>query len=284
MNFRLLLNSLLCSLCVIFASACHKPEGWAVYYGGATPPDDLDRYAIVILDRLYPYDIGDLKDSGVTVIGYISAGEVTVNDPWYEEAKAAGLLLSENPFWKGSFTVDIRNPLWQEILLEKAIPPLIARGFDGIMLDTLDSPLVVNVEEMKPAATALVGAIRETYPQHILIQNRGYQALEDTAPMLNYLIAESTFTGYDAETKKHILSTKADQDWIFNFINKGKKISPTLKILGLEYWDVDDVKMTAELTNKMKNKGFIPYVSTLSLNKIYPQPNQKGLAKWLKKI
>jgi hypothetical protein len=102
--------------------------------------------------------------------------------------------------------------------------------------------------------------------------------------MLNYLIAESTFTGFDAVTKKHILSMKADQDWIFNYINKSKKTSPALKILGLEYWDVDDAKMTAELTNKMKNKGFLPYVSTLSLNKIYPQPDQKRLAKWLKKI
>ena len=279
MNFRLLLNGLLCSLCMIFASACQKPEGWAVYYGGATPPEHLDSYAIVILDRLYPYDIQELKDEGVTVIGYISAGEVTVNDPWYEEVKAAGLLLKENPFWKGSFTVDIRNPLWQQILIEKAIPPLIAHGFDGIMLDTLDSPIVIDVNTMKPAAAALVSSIRGAYPEQILIQNRGYQALEDTAPMLNYLIAESTFTSYDAVTKKHILSTKADQDWIFNYINKGKKISPTLKILGLEYWDVEDAKMTIELVNKMKNNGFLPYVSTMSLNKIYPQPDQKRLAK-----
>lgn len=284
MNFRLLLNSLLCSLCMVFASACHKPEGWAVYYGGATPPEHLDSYAIVILDRLYPYDIRELQDSSVKVIGYISAGEVTVNDPWYAEAKEAGLLLQENPFWKGSFTVDIKNPLWQQILLEKAIPPLMARGFDGVMLDTLDSPLVAKNEMINFAAIDLVRAIRENYPQTILIQNRGYEVLEDTAPMLNYLIAESTFTSFDAETKKHVLSKKEDREWILNYINKGKKQSPTLKILGLEYWDVDDDNIVQEIANQMKNNGFLPYVSTMELNKIYPQPSQKRLAKWLKKI
>lgn len=282
MNFRLFLNGLLCSLCVVFASSCQKPEGWAAYYGAEAQPDDLSKYELVILDRLYPHDIQDLKKQGVRVIAYVSAGEVTVNDPWFEETKAGGLLLSENAFWKGSYTVDIRNPLWQKILLEQAIPPLMARGFDGVMLDTLDSPLAVNVNEMRPAAFALVAAIRNAYPQQILIQNRGYQALEDTAPLLNYLIAESTFTDFDAVKKKHILRKKEDQDWILNYINKGKKESPTLKILGLEYWDVDDGKMKEVLVNRMKNNGFFPYVSTLLLDKVYPQGGQKRLAKWLK--
>lgn len=284
MNFRLLLRGLLATTLACFMGSCQKPSGWAVYYGSQTPTSVLEAYQLVVLDRLYPFDIAPLKGKGRQVLGYVSLGEVTVNDPWFARAQEGGIVGKENTFWKGSFTVDIRQPLWQQILLEEVLPPLFARGFDGVMLDTLDSPLLL--EQLQPpqlgmidAAERLVASIREAYPQAVIVQNRGYTALERTAPLLNYVLAESTFTAYDGATQKHYLRNEKDQRYALDFIHKAKLISPGLKVLGLEYWDITDAETIARLKEMMIKNKMLPYISTLALDKVHTYPKQKRIAK-----
>jgi uncharacterized protein (TIGR01370 family) len=267
MNFRLYINGLLWAVLLVFTTSCQKPTGWAVYYGDTAKPKVFTSYKLVVLDRLYPFSLKRLIKNDTQVVGYVSLGEITVNDPWYQHAKAEGLLLQENPHWPGSYVVDIRNPLWQKMLLEEVIPPLIQRGFAGLMFDTLDSP--VALEEQKPgmekAAVQLVKAIREAYPHLLLIQNRGYHVLEETAPMLNYVLAESTFTNFDPAQQKHILRSKEEQDYALNYLYKAKAKAPAVGVLGLEYWDLTDVKTEEMLTKKMFENNMLPYISNRTL-------------------
>ena len=257
---------------MVLATSCQNPTGWAVYYGDTLKPRKLNAYGLVVLDRLYPYNIKRLKDNDTQVVAYVSLGEVTVNDPWYAKAKEEGLLLQENPHWKGSYVVDIRNPLWHQMIMEQVLPPLIARGFEGVMLDTLDSPLALEQQKpgMRAAAIGLVTEIREGYPQLILIQNRGYTVLEDTAPMLNYALAESTFTNYDSVQNKLLIRDQAEKDYALNYLRKAKAKAPGLRILGLEYWEPEDAKMRAQLSKEMCVNNMIPFISTRALNQIHP--------------
>lgn len=274
MNFRLFFKSLLAAIVTCFLSSCQKPSGWVVYYGAQAKPEVLEAYRIVVLDRLYPHDISTLKSPERQVLGYVSMGEVTIHDPWYARAKEGGLLGVENQYWKGSFTVNIRDPLWQKILEEEILPPLFARGFDGVMLDTLDSPLLLEQltppePGMRDAAEHLVARIRELYPEAVIVQNRGYTALEQTAPYLNYVLAESTFTGLDSATGKHYLRNEKDQRYALDFIHKARLTSPGLQVLGLEYWEQDDTETIRQLKEKMIKNRMLPYISTLALDKVH---------------
>ena len=241
--------------------------GWAVYYGDTAKPKVFTSYKLVVLDRLYPFSLKKLIKNDTQVAAYVSLGEITVNDPWYQDAKKQGLLLEENPHWPGSYVVDIRDPLWQRMVIQDVIPPLIQRGFTGLMLDTLDSPLAQ--EEHKPgmarAAVRLVAAIRLAYPQLTLIQNRGYAAVEETAPFLNYILAESTFTNFDPAQKKHILRSKEEEDYALNYIHRAQAKAPWVQVLGLEYWDPVDIKTEEMLTKKMLENNMLPYISTRTL-------------------
>lgn len=271
MNFRLYIKGLLWTLLLVFATSCQKPGGWAVYYGDTVKPRALTSYEMVVLDRLYPFSLKKLKKNDTKVIAYVSLGEITVNDPWYTKAKAEGLLLAENPGWKGSYVVDIRNPLWQQIVMEEVLPPLVSRGFNGFMLDTLDSPLVLEKEKpgMGKAAIQLVETIRKIYPAAVIIQNRGYEVLEETAPMLNYVLAESTFTNFDSAQKKHILRDPAEQQYALNYIRKAQAKAPAVRLLGLEYWDPADIKTEGQLIEKMSQNNMLPYISTRMLVQIH---------------
>lgn len=272
MYFRLCTNRLICLFALAFATSCSEPVGWAAYYGDNASPRQLNDYGLVVLDRHYPYDLKTLKNNHTRVIGYLSIGEVTTGDPWFEKTKSNGLLLHENPRWKGSHTVDIRNPLWQQIILQEALPSLLSQGFEGVMLDTLDSPLALEKTKagMHAAAKRLVKEIRQNYPQLIIIQNRGYEVLEDTAPDLNYVIAESTFTNVGGDDHKYLLREQAEQDYALNYLQKARAAAPKLRVLGLEYWDPSDKKMNVQLFEKMCKNNMLPFVSVPSLNQIKP--------------
>ena len=272
MNFRLCINGLLWAILLVLTTACQKPSGWAIYYGDTAKPKAFTSYELVVLDRLYPFSLKRLKDNDTKVIAYVSLGEITINDPWFSRAKEAGLLLHENPSWAGSFVVDIRNPRWRDILFEEVLPPLLARGFDGIMLDTLDSPLALEQEQpgMRPAAVALVKAIREAYSQLIIIQNRGYDVLEQTAPLLNYALAESTFTNFDSTQRRYTLRDITEQQYALNYLHKAGAKAPAMRLLGLEYWEPADKKTRAQLVEKMNSYNILPYISTRKLNQERP--------------
>ena len=77
------------------------------------------------------------------------------------------------------------------------IPAIVAQGFAGLMVDTLDTPPYLeqlsqrNFGGMTQAAVDLVRTIRETYPHLKLIMNRGYVLLPHVIDSIDAVIAES---------------------------------------------------------------------------------------------
>ena len=264
----------LCGWLMLLAGGCQKPFSWAIDYSAATRPYAFSQYSLVVVDRLYPYALAPLKEKGVKVVGYVSLGEVKAGDPWFEKAKAAGLVLAENPYWKGSYTVDIRKPEWQAIVLGDILPELVSKQFDGFMFDTLDSPLAQEaaLPGMKAAAISLVWRIRNAYPKQVLIQNRGYTVLPEVAAALDYVLAESTFTDYDTAKEVYRHRDTEGTGYILKYIKQAQMISPRLQVLGLEYWNPEDHAGKQQIIDAMRLQGFFPYISTPKLDRIHPQP------------
>ena len=78
------------------------------------------------------------KAIGLEVFGYLSLGEAERGRRRFAQAEAAGVLLDANPDWPRAHHVDLRSPAWRDIVLDRLIPPILAQGFDGVFLDTLD--------------------------------------------------------------------------------------------------------------------------------------------------
>lgn len=260
------------------AGCAPRPFSWAAYYGADLPPSALTAFDLVVLDPKYPYSVQSLKAEGKTVLAYVSLGEVGEFDPWFTEKREAGLLLNENATWKGSHTVDIRSPLWKDRVLNQIIPDIYSKGYRGLMLDTIDSPLEAEranpalYQGMKEAAIDLVLAIHRQYPDLILAQNRGYAILPQVAPALDYVIAESTFTHYDIAADQPRLNDAAIRDQSLALLRAGQAVSPGLKVLALEYWNPADTGQVKSLYKTIRNFGFYPYISTVRLNVVYPEP------------
>ncbi len=121
---------------------------WIAFYGQAADEQVLSSYDIVVLDPMFKGSVAAVAKHGARVCAYLSLGEIRTSDSLYNRV-SPGALLEENPAWPGTRRIDVRHRAWQDLLLREVIPSIAAKGFTGLLLDTLDTPPFI--EQTDPA-------------------------------------------------------------------------------------------------------------------------------------
>jgi uncharacterized protein (TIGR01370 family) len=211
------------------------------------------------------------------VLGYVSIGEVYDDAPEMKALKAKGALLPHSDIWS-SYIVDITSPEWQPIVL-KYVDDVAAQGFDGVMLDTVDSPLYwaqtqapKRLEAMQDAAVELIHAIHKAHPAMKIMLNRGFSVLPRVAQDIDYALAESIMVNTDVSTGQFELFPASTYIQVAEQLHEAGVIAPHLKVFTLDYWDQDDVKGLATIYSVQRAQGFIPYVTSTDLRTFTPEP------------
>lgn len=237
-------------------------QSYVVYYGA--DPQEKQKAALFDLviagpDTFSPAEILALQNAGVKVIAYLSVGEVGPN--WYlKDAVDPSWVLKKNPNW-GSFIIDFANQGWHDLLLNRAIPDILSKGYDGLFLDTVDS---VDVYPQKTQRMAdLILAIRKRYPDLIIVQNRGLRVLEQTGPVVDGVMIESFSSTYDFQTKAYLPADYDASSW--------KRLQERFgfAVLALDYALPSDIPQIRHDYQRAREWGFLPYVSTIMLDQIY---------------
>lgn len=255
---------------------CEKSIRWLAFYGAIGDEAILATYDIVVLDPAFQGSISLVAGAGARVCGYLSLGEIRSADPFLAFVDPAALL-PENPDWPGTRRVDIRNPSWRSLVLERRIPALASQGFTGVMFDTLDTPPYleqldpVRYRGMREAAIELVDAIRTRWPDMMLIMNRGYALLPDVAHKLDAVIAESLITSPDHRAGGFAWVDADQVELQLTLLGPAVRRHPPMPILSLDYWDPDDTKTIAEIYRRERELGHHPYVATRSIDRIVPE-------------
>lgn len=251
---------------------------WVVYYSDQAGINTFNPYRLVILDSDRHPPVRLLTARGKTVLGYISAGEVESRRAYFDAVRAEGILLQENKNWPGSFFVDVRDSRWRRRVVDELVPAVLGAGFGGVFLDTLDNPPYLEETEprkyrgMSDAAAALVAAIRARYPAIKLAMNRGYAILPRVEQHLDYVLGESVRADYDFETKKYRRVPEPLYLEQVRILQGAKKRRPQLQILTLDYWNPVDRAGVARIYREQRARGFHPYVATVELDRIVPEP------------
>lgn len=255
-----------------------RAGNWVVYYGATVTPGQLRPYRLAVLDAETRVNLRQVASQGTLVLGYISVGEVEQNRAHFAAVQAEGLLGDENPNWPGSFYVDVRDPRWTRRVVEELVPALLARGFGGVFLDTLDNP--PHLERTDPArwagmtqgAADLVKAIRARYPGLPVMMNRGYDLLPLVARDIDLVLGESVLSGWDFAANRPQPMSAADTAFQVNALKGARALNPALRVMTLDYWDPADTAGVAALYARQRANGFDPYVATLALDRIIPEP------------
>lgn len=275
---RLMIFNSLFLLSSLFSTNAGANDKWVVYYTDDASSQAFLPYELVVLDSHRHPPIAPLVEKKKRILAYLSLGEIERKRSFYTHAKKAGIILQENPNWPGSYFVDLRQKFWVKHIIEEQIPDLLHKGFNGVLIDTLDN--AIHLESTNPskyrgmtnAAKLLVKAIRYHYPNITIMVNRGFEILPDIGDEIDMVLAESIYSQYDFKEKNYRLVDEKTYKNYLKTLHKLKGKFPNLRIYTLNYWDPDD-KTTIQAIYKLQRKeGFIPYVSTIGLSNIIQEP------------
>ena len=255
-----------------------EPGRFLVYYSDQAPVEAFEAYDLLVLDSRYHPPLEPLAHQGKTLLGYLSLGEINRDHPHFRAVQADGILLDENPHWKGSYRVDLRSRAWTRRVVEHLIPEILRQGFDGLFLDTLDD--APHLERLDPerfrgmteAAARLVRTIRLHYPRAVIMVNRAYELLPGVERQIDLVLGESVRADYDFDAKRYFVVDDALYRTQVELLRQAKTRRPDLRVLTLDYWDPDDADGIAAIYREQRANGFEPYVATVELDRIVREP------------
>ncbi len=251
---------------------------WGVDYGATTDPVLARRCALLVLEPHHARPIAPLRGPGSTLLGYVSFGEVERSRPYFAALEKAGALRAANPNWPDARLADLRHPAWRAAVLDRLVPAILALGYDGIFIDTMDNAEAMERQDpvankgMVAAGVSLIAAVRARFPRIRIMLNRGYALLPDIAPKIDYLLGEAMASRWNFTAKHYELLSDSDWDWQAGRLRAAQVRNPALTLTTLDYWDPADTKQVAALYARERAAGFSPYVATLALDRLVPEP------------
>lgn len=278
--FRALMSAM--ALAGTVPARAAEPDRFVIYYGQSASIDELAPYRRAVLDADHHPPIAPLKARGIELFGYVSIGEADETRTYHAEVAAANVLLGSNANWPGAHYADLRKPAWRAFLLDRIIPAVLAQGFQGLFLDTLDDAAFLENADpvgnrgMIEAGAATIRAIRARYPSVPLMLNRAYEVAALVPNELESILAESMASSYDFKTRRYHLRTGADLNWGMARIAELRALNPRMGFYSLDYWDPADRRSILRLYDQERRAGFIPYVATIDLQKIVAEPGMRA--------
>ncbi len=231
----------------------------------------LDAYDMAILDPDQSPDAG-LFSPGTLRIAYISLGEAEDYRSYWPKIQGAPFLGPENPEWKGNYSVDVRNPVWRDLIIRQVIPQIVERGFHGIFLDTLDT--ASDLESQDPvryggSMNAMAGFVRDihqAYPRLLLISNNGFSILSKIAPYLSGLLAESIHMEHVGGGYRRV--SQSDRNFKAAILTDVSR-AYHLPVFIVDYAAKSDSSGRTWCLESSRKRGWLPYLAEKNLSEIY---------------
>jgi hypothetical protein len=231
------------------------------YYNKVDSINELVNFDRVVLEPSLVTDrqIRTLHKADSLVFAYLSVGELSHPDVPLELNQS---VLFTNQDWQSKI-MDLSSLAWQKYLSEKA-ESFVARGFDGVFLDTLDSFELVpeNIADHATQQSALVNIINNIQSLHTpqkLILNRGFDIVEDLQVKPYALLAESMFHSYSPSSESYNQVSQADTLWLQNKLDAIKQLN--VETIVLDYLPADKQLAQIEAAKHLLLKGHTPYIS-----------------------
>jgi uncharacterized protein (TIGR01370 family) len=260
---------------------------WIAYYGNKALASSFYGYdPIVFYPRAHPI-LAPLMVAGKTLLAYVSFGDISVKDFYYQEAKTQKLILEKSPFNNERFLVDVRNPNWEALLLSTIIPEILTEGFGGVCICNIDSLVnLVNLELYNPqkyagvteAAISLLGKIRQQFPGYkMMIDMQGLLHMGDKfVDYADMLLYEHLSTKQEGKS----VTLRAAQEYalVASQLQNIAAKKEGVQVYTLDFWPTsgkDNETVVANIYAHHRSLGFIPYVSR-RLSEISSEPALKN--------
>lgn len=245
---------------VLLAAMASSPESVAFHYGQQPPVELLRHHDWAVIDPGAQADPAELRPA--VPIAYVALGEVHPGAPWAPDIDPTWVLGS-NPDWGGRI-LDLAADGWSAYLLEKVLPELWARGFRGFFFDALDSHRMVKTEPEEDrirwdGLNRLIAAIRRRFPDAVIVLNRGFEILEQVAPIVDGVAAESLFAGFVPAERRYRPVPEADRAWLLERLDRARELG--LVTVAIDYLPPADRAGARRVARRIAELGHRPWVA-----------------------
>jgi uncharacterized protein (TIGR01370 family) len=251
-----------------FSISGHTPFG--VCYTKVTP-QQVENYRMVIIepDFYSAVEMSALRKTGTKIIAYVTLGEVDENRWYFSQLEEIGFV-GKNDNWN-SYFIDLENIESRQLILNEVIPEIIAKGVDGLFLDTIDavSP-VTDREYLQPYMVEMIEGIRNKYPKKVIIQNAGIFLLDRTKDDIDAFLTEALASDYDFVKKKYSVRSAKDFKDRLSYLNfYSEQSSKPYFIVGFADSDIK----REQLITRLDTLGRPYFISNIGLSQLPIKPD-----------
>lgn len=170
---------------------------WAAFYGAHLSAQAARGLDLAVVD---PDNLKTRPSTPTIRVAYVSAGEADERRDFWPKVSGKPFLIEPNPEWPGAHRVDLRSAEWRGLLTGSVVPKALAKGYDGVMFDTLDvaeyfeSTAPARFAGSVDAAAKLVLETREKNPSAVLLMNNGLALLDKVEGAIDGLVLEDLYT------------------------------------------------------------------------------------------
>ncbi|WP_297490359.1 endo alpha-1,4 polygalactosaminidase [Thermococcus sp.] len=267
-------------LLLLFSAVPVSSSSFAVYYGqlGNETLGELGRFNLLILSPTVEPSYVSRLSREHTVVGYLSLATVGGWEPWAGDVPES-IIIGKNPRW-GERVVDFSSSIWREVVLNRAIPYILSRGFNGVFLDNLD--YVDVYPKKRNAMIELIREIKERYPGIVIVANRGFSIKEEIAPYVDYFLFEDFVTYYNFSARRYEIFKGAELEWELKQLEELQKLN--VSVLALGYANLSNerqVEKFGRIVCSYAKKYHVSgvYLAGISLQKVGVEPCQNSRLK-----
>ena len=241
-----------------------------VDYSAKPDAEALLSHNLCILDPASAADLPRGQQNGNVYLAYVSAVEVLPGTPNAARANARGIpTLAHNAEW-GADVLDVTNKGWLDYVVADLAGAALAKGYDGIFFDTLDSTACIVAAQPRKAAAchaalvALIKKLRERFPQKRIVLNRGFDLLDETVSSINGVVVEGLYQTGDAAGKKYRAVSASDTAWLLERIRRVE--ARKLLVFVIDYVAPGDLNLARHTAERIAAQGCVPFVTTPELH------------------
>ena len=242
-----------------------SPPSIAFYYADHVPVRQLAQFDRIVVEAEHvdAVRLSELEAYGGRVYAYVSVGEAESWRSDYRDMRQ-DWFIGRNTAWKSDIT-DLANSDYREFLIARRFQPLWERGFRAFFLDTLDS--YQGIERRKrdwhgqeQGLVDLVRALKSRFPDSSLLVNRGFQIISQIKDLIDGVVLESLFRGWDPRTGEYHAVSAADRKWALNELSRVRD-EYGLPVYAIDYVPAKERDLARETAGKIAALGIAPWVA-----------------------
>lgn len=219
---------------------------------------------IVEPDHYSRIETDSLNTKSNKLIAYVTLGEVDRNRWYYPLLEERGFLgVNEN--WDSPY-LNLADSTTRSILLDKVVPNIMSKGYDGLFLDTVDDVApYTERSHLQPRMVDIITQIRKAYPDAFIIQNAGLFLLDQTHHFIDAVLIEDVATSYSFEDQAYNLKSREEYKEKVKVIEKNSLLFKK-PFLIVDF--SDNEPLTKVVKSRLDTLSYPYFIGSIRLNDI----------------